>query len=72
MTSVELIPLTRLSPELRELTGSVAPGYRRLWTLTVDGRITAEQVNGRYQVRRTDLPAIAASLGMTARATVVA
>ena len=72
MNAVELEALTALPRELTALTGTQAPGYRRLWTEVVDGRIPAEQVNGRYQVRRTDLPAIAASLGMTARAKVVA
>ena len=65
MTAVELVALTALPRELKALTGTEAPTYRRLWTLTVDGRIPAEQVNGRYQVRRADLPDIAAALGMT-------
>ncbi len=71
MSAVELVSLTSLPRELERLTGARPPGYRRLWTLTVDGRIPAEQVNGRYQVRRADLPDIAAELGLTARAPVV-
>jgi len=40
------------------------PTYRKLWTMVVDGRLPAEQVNGRYQVARASLPAIAALLGI--------
>lgn len=61
----DFIPLPALSRELTALTGKQSPSYRQLWTLTVDGRIPAEQRNGRYQVMRTDLPGIAASLGLT-------
>jgi hypothetical protein len=61
----DYVPLTALSRELTTFAGKQAPSYRKLWTLTVDGRIPAEQMNGRYQVRRTDLPGIAASLGLT-------
>lgn len=66
MTNPELmVALTALPRELTALTGKQAPSYRRLWTLTVDGCLPAEQVNGRYQVRRVDLPGIAALLGLT-------
>jgi len=61
----DYVPLTALSRELTTFAGKQAPSYRKLWTLTVDGRIPAEQMNGRYQVRRTDLPGIAALLGLT-------
>ena len=60
----ETVALTSLPRELAALTGKPVPNYRKLWSLTVDGRLPAEQVNGRYQVRRVDLPSIAALLGL--------
>ena len=72
MNAVELVALTALPRELKALTGAEAPTYRRLWTLTVDGRIPAEQINGRYQVRRADLPDIASTLGMIVPAVPIA
>lgn len=65
MTNQEMVALTALSRELFALTGKQGPGHRKLWQLTVDGRLPAEQVNGRYHVRRADLPAIADMLGLT-------
>lgn len=62
----DYVALTALSRELTLYAGRQAPNYRKLWTLTVDGRIPAEQTNGRYQVRRADLPSIAATLGLIA------
>ncbi len=61
----ETVALTALPRELTALTGKQAPSYRKLWSLTVDGRLPAEQINGRYQVRRADLPGIAAMLGLS-------
>lgn len=67
MTNLEpVVALTALPRELTALTGKQAPSYRKLWSLIVDGRVSANQVNGRYQVPRTDLPAIAVLLGLTA------
>lgn len=66
MTNLEpVVALTALLRELTALTGEQAPSYRKLWTMTVDGRIPADQVNGRYRVRRADLPAIAGLVGLT-------
>jgi len=67
VTNPELmVALTALPRELTALTGKQAPSYRKLWSLIVDGHVSAKQVNGRYQVPRNDLPAIAALLGLTA------
>lgn len=60
------IPLTSLSRELNAFTGQPSPSYRRLYGLTLDGRLPAEQVNGRWFVQRSDMPAIAQTLGLTA------
>lgn len=64
MTHLEMVALTALPRELVALTGGEVPSYRKLWTMVVDGRLPAEQVNGRYQVRRSDIPEIAAKLGL--------
>lgn len=43
------VPLTRLSPQLAEITGLPPVGYRILWTKIVNGEIRASQEkNGRY------------------------
>ena len=65
MMNKETVALTALPRELAALTGMQSPSYRQLWNLTVDGHLPAQQVNGRYQIRRVDLPAIAAALGMS-------
>jgi hypothetical protein len=64
MTETEMVALSALPRNLAALTGGEVPTYRKLWSLTVDGRLPAVQINGRYQVRRADLPAIAMSLGL--------
>jgi hypothetical protein len=65
MTDTALVALTALPRELAALTGGDVPSYRKLWTMVVDGRLPALQTNnGRYQVARSDLPNICASLGL--------
>jgi hypothetical protein len=59
-------PLSKLSRELQAFTGKPAPGYRALYNHVLDGRLPAEQVNGRWYWHRIDLPAIAAALGLAA------
>jgi hypothetical protein len=68
MTKSEMVALPALPRELTAYAGRQAPTYRKLWSMTVDGLIPAEQINGRYQVRRADLPEIAAALGLTIQA----
>ena len=58
-------PLPRLAAKLRELTGQQGPGYRKLYLLALDGTLPTETRNGRLFVRDADLPAVAASLGLT-------
>jgi hypothetical protein len=65
---LDRLPLPRALPELRRLAGAAAPGYRRLYSLVLDGRIPAEiGRNGRWTVSRADLPRIAAMLPPAAR-----
>ena len=67
-TNPEMVALTALPRELAALTGQPVPSYRKLWTMVVDGRLSATQVNGRYQVDRAGLPAICAVLGLPLKA----
>jgi hypothetical protein len=41
-----------------------APRYRSIYNAILDGRIPAEQVNGRYRIPRSTLPHIAALFGL--------
>lgn len=62
-----VIPITRLSSEIRQLAGRDGPGYRKLHLLACDGKLPgAHQVgNGRrWGVFRRDLPAILEALGL--------
>lgn len=59
VTNPEMVALSALPRDLSALTGQQAPNYRKMWSMVVDGLLPAEQVNGRYRVRRADLPASA-------------
>lgn len=65
----EVIPITNLSAEIRRFTGQDGPGYRRLHYLACDGKLPAHQMRGRWLIRRSDLPAVAEMLGLTALTT---
>jgi hypothetical protein len=63
------IPITELSPALRDLTGNPGPGYRRLSTLAADGKITPpmEKQGGRFWgCYRSKLTELAKALGEAA------
>jgi hypothetical protein len=60
----DLTPLPKLPRVLAEHTGKPTPSYRRLCQLTLDGRLPAEHDNGRWFVRNTEVPPIAATLGV--------
>lgn len=63
------IPLTKLSSEIAKATGTQAPGYRKLYSLVLDGMLSIELAdNGRYYARREDLPEIVAFLGLAPQA----
>jgi hypothetical protein len=72
MPNTDRVALTALSRELTALTGTPGPGYRRLYSMTVDDRLPAEQDNGRWFFRRSDLPAIAGRLGLSVKETAAA
>ena len=57
------IPLSRLSPELIDRYGK-SPGYRKLASMAMDGRLRTEMVNGRHYVPEATLPMLAADLGL--------
>jgi hypothetical protein len=63
------IPITELSPALRDLTGNPGPGYRRLSTLAADGKIAPpmEKQGGRFWgCYRSKLTELAKALGLPA------
>lgn len=63
------IKLPHAPRELSALVGKPnAITYRRLYTAVLNGRVPAEMENGRWKLCREDLPAIAATLGLTASA----
>lgn len=57
------VPLTALSRELAALTGKPAPSYRKLYVAILDGKLPADQVDGRYIV---DVQLAAQALDLTA------
>jgi hypothetical protein len=59
------VALTDLCPTLQQLYGS-SPGYRRLYSLILDGKIPAQRRSGRLSVGEDDLPRIAEILGLSA------
>ena len=69
MTTPDKIALATLPRELAAFTGQPAPDYRTVYNRTLSGKFPAEQINGRWHVRRSDLPAVAAALGFEAKAT---
>ena len=58
-------PLPRLGAKLIELTGKPGPGYRKLYTLALDGTLPTEARNGRLFVQDADLPRVVQMLGLT-------
>jgi hypothetical protein len=56
--------LSLLPRELAAYTGRPTPSYRDLYMRVVDGRLPAHQTNGRWFIRRTDLPVIAEATGL--------
>jgi hypothetical protein len=60
----DLIPLPAASRQIKALYG-LEVSYRRLYQLILDGKLKAEQVNGRYSVQ---IDEAAKALGLTAAA----
>ena len=56
-------PITFLTRELTAFAGRTLP-YRKLWELCLDGSFPAVQRAGRWHVKRSDLPVIAAACGL--------
>lgn len=61
----ERIALVSVPRELKALTGGISPTYRQIWQAAADGDLPAEQINGRWYIKRADLPAIAKLLGLS-------
>jgi hypothetical protein len=58
------IPLALVPTALKALTGVQPPKYRTLYTAILDGKMPAEQRNGRWYVDRMHLAAIALQFRM--------
>jgi len=59
------VGLANAPREIMNLTGRPVPGgYRRVYGMVLAGAIPARQENGRWYLSRSDLPQIAASLGL--------
>ena len=67
----DLIPLAQLPRELREAADLIERErvalnrvrYQTIYGYVVDGMVPAERIGGRWAVRRSDLPKLAAVLG---------
>jgi hypothetical protein len=64
----DAIPLTQLP---RELSAQFArsPGYRKLYAQIIDGKLPAHRDGSRWLIRREDIPAIGAALGLAPQPT---
>ena len=60
----ERIPLVSATRELKAITVGRSPPYQHIWKLIANGDLPAEQINGRWFIKRADLPAIAKLLGL--------
>lgn len=68
----QLTSLPDLAVKLRILTGEPGPGYRKCYQLALDGVLPTVQRKGRRYVADADLPAVAAVLGLTISADLIA
>jgi hypothetical protein len=64
--SSERLALVDALRTLREQCGE-APDYNQLWRLVARGDVPAERIRGRWSVNRSDLPQVAAALGIAVR-----
>ncbi len=69
MSDPNLISIAHLCPQLDAAYSGALPSYRRLYFDVLSGKIPAENINGRWFVRRSDLPAIGKAFGMTPKVT---
>jgi hypothetical protein len=65
MAHPDRITISQLTRELTAYTGARSPIYRPVYKLILNGRVPAGQEGDCWLVRRTGLPAIAATAGLT-------
>lgn len=71
----DLIPAAAVSAAVLDLAQTRDPAdvarasYRRIWAGMSNGTLPAERIGGRLFIRRSDLPAITATLGLKVPAT---
>jgi hypothetical protein len=56
------VPLTRLKREAEKLGHRIDASYRKIYGRALDGKFPADQINGRWHVDRSNIPAIADTL----------
>ena len=61
----DVISITSLSSEIRKVSGSDGPGYRKLHILACDGRIPARKQGREWVVDRKDMGAVITALGLS-------
>ena len=61
----DVIGLSQVPREIQDITtdGSTVP-YRKLYNSVLDGDVPAEQVRGRWYVRRKNLKRVASFMGL--------
>ena len=64
MNVTKPVALSALLTELKALTEDPLPSYRQVYNMILDGRLSAQRVNGRWFLPRADLPGIAFKLGL--------
>lgn len=62
--TTDLIPLVGVGHALMERYGVPSPGYQRMHRLISTGLLKPERIGDRLFFKSTDLPAIAAALGI--------
>jgi hypothetical protein len=58
------IALTSLPRRIAEMTGANPKNYRDLYNKTLSGLWPATQINGRWHIDESDLPAVIQALGL--------
>lgn len=68
MSHTTLAHLPRKLSQTAQHAGKPTPSYKQCYRAVLDGAIPAEKVGREWHVADTDLPTIAATLGLTASA----
>ena len=64
MTKPDTLDVHALMVELNRRYSGRAPGYQRVWSMAIADRIPAHRKGSRWRFKRSDIPRIAAVLGL--------